>query len=205
MGLVPFLGWLIQRGRCPHCKAPVSWQYPFFELINGLWVCLVFAQGQFNESTLFVLAISQLLWVLALLDFFSLEIALTPLLIALLLRGVELTFFAPQQFLDAVIGLLAGAGVLHWVRSLYYFLRHREGLGEGDATLLGFIGFWLGWQAILPVLFIASLLGILYAIILILFRLATFRQEFAFGPWLILASFVFWAFQPLLQQAGLSY
>ncbi len=205
LGLVPFVGWLVQRGRCRACKTPISWKYPCFELINGLWVCWVFAQNGLNGAGYFTLAITELFWLLALLDFLSLEIALTPLLLALLLRGAELTFFAPEQFIDALIGLFAGAGVLHWVRSLYFFLRHREGLGEGDATLLGLIGFWLGWQALLPVLFLASLLGVLFALTLILFRFATIRQEFAFGPWLILASFVFWSFQPLLQPGRLFY
>ena len=77
------------------------------------------------------------------------------------LRLAWLSFFAPQEMLNSLTGLLIGAGILYFIGFLYETFRHRQGLGEGDAAVLGLIGLWVGWQGLGAVLLIAALSGII--------------------------------------------
>ena len=63
--------------------------------------------------------------------------------------------------INSLTGLLAGAGILYLIGFLYETFRHRQGLGEGDAAVLGLIGMWVGWQGLGSVLLISALSGIL--------------------------------------------
>jgi prepilin signal peptidase PulO-like enzyme (type II secretory pathway) len=81
--------------------------------------------------------------------------------LALVLRLLWLSYFAPHQMLNSLTGLLAGAGILYLIGFLYETFRHRQGLGEGDAAVLGLIGMWVGWQGLGSVLLISALSGIL--------------------------------------------
>jgi prepilin signal peptidase PulO-like enzyme (type II secretory pathway) len=81
--------------------------------------------------------------------------------LAMGLRLLWLSFFAPQEMLNSLTGLLIGAGILYFIGFLYETFRHRQGLGEGDAAVLGLIGLWVGWQGLGAVLLIAALGGII--------------------------------------------
>ena len=76
--------------------------------------------------------------------------------LAIILRLCWLLYFAPQDILYSLSGLLIGAGLLFFVGFLYETFRHRQGLGEGDAAVLGLIGMWVGWQGLGAVLLIAQ-------------------------------------------------
>ena len=79
--------------------------------------------------------------------------------LAIILRLCWLLYYAPQDILNSLSGLLIGAGLLFFVGFLYETFRHRQGLGEGDAAVLGLIGMWVGWQGLGAVLLIAALTG----------------------------------------------
>ena len=81
--------------------------------------------------------------------------------LALVLRSLWLSYFAPHQIFSSLTGLLVGAGILYLIGFLYETFRHRQGLGEGDAAVLGLIGMWVGWQGLVTVMLIATLSGIL--------------------------------------------
>ena len=81
--------------------------------------------------------------------------------LAMGLRLLWLSFFSPQEMLNSLTGLLIGAGILYFIGFLYETFRHRQGLGEGDAAVLGLIGLWIGWQGLGAALLIAALSGII--------------------------------------------
>ena len=81
--------------------------------------------------------------------------------LAIILRLCWLLYFAPQDILNSLSGLLIGAGLLFFVGFLYETFRHRQGLGEGDSAVLGLIGMWVGWQGLGAVLLIAAVTGII--------------------------------------------
>ena len=81
--------------------------------------------------------------------------------LAIILRLGWLLYFAPQDILNSLSGLLIGAGLLFFVGFMYETFRQRQGLGEGDAAVLGLIGMWVGWQGLGAVLLIAAVTGII--------------------------------------------
>jgi len=195
LGLIPLLGWLWFRGRCPHCQGKIAILYPLFELTNGLLVLLLFFQLGPNPQFVVQVILLELLLLIALVDWRTMEVALGPLFLVLLVQAAWLILYDPLILQNSLIGLLGGAGGMYWVRSIYGFVRNREGLGEGDAGVMGMLGWLYGWQALLPILFVASIFGIIFGGGLLLFQKKPLNREIAFGPWLILAGLVIWFFQ----------
>lgn len=165
LDLVPLVGWLVARGKCRTCGARIDPVHPGIEagaaLIGGYCAlafpplpALLFAVGGWLLLTLAVLD-ARHMW---------LPDALTLPLAAL---GLTLgDWILPAPFMDRVIGAAAGAGLLLLLALGYKRLRGREGLGLGDAKLLGAIGAWLGWQALPFVLLIASITALLWVLAL---------------------------------------
>ena len=125
--------------------------------------------------------------------------------LAIILRLCWLLYFAPQDILYSLSGLLIGAGLLFFVGFLYETFRHRQGLGEGDSAVLGLIGMWVGWQGLGAVLLIAAVTGIIIGGISLL-KYREKKQEFTtlmqtqipFAPYLCLAGLTVY----LLQETG---
>ena len=100
---------------------------------------------------------------------------------------------------------MIGAGLLFFVGFLYETFRHRQGLGEGDAAVLGLIGMWVGWQGLGAVLLVATTTGIIFGGIT-LFKNRETNQGFTtllqtqipFAPYLCLAGITVY----LLQETG---
>jgi len=125
--------------------------------------------------------------------------------LAIILRLFWLLYFAPQDILNSLSGLLIGAGLLFFVGFMYETFRHRQGLGEGDAAVLGLIGMWVGWQGLGAVLLIAAVTGIIIGGISLL-KNREKNQEFTtllqtqipFAPYLCLAGITVY----LIQETG---
>jgi len=185
--LIPLLSALVSRWRCRSCGTPIDPIHSIMELGAALIAGLAFALLPLPIALLFSLA-GWLLLTLAVLDgrHFWLPDALTLPLAAL---GLTLgDWVLPTPFWDRVTGAALGYGALFLIALTYRRLRGREGLGLGDAKLLGAIGAWLGWQGLPLVLLIASLSGLLWAIGLKLRgRLIDGETRLPFGTFLCLA------------------
>lgn len=94
-----------------------------------------------------------------------------------------------EPWTDHLLGAAVGYASLASFGAIYFRLRGREGLGLGDAKLFSAAGAWLGWQALPLVLAMASLAGLVFAIV-------TSRSRpdarLAFGPWIALAIWLHW-------------
>nr|WP_208404901.1 A24 family peptidase [Sphingobium vermicomposti] len=158
--LVPMLSALAQRGRCRTCGATIDPLHGRVEagcaIIGAL--ALGFAPGLVGAGwALF----GWLLLVLAVLDWrhFWLPDALT---LPLAFLGLTVGLWITDPLLtDRLIGAGAGYFSLLAVATGYRLMRGREGLGLGDAKLLGALGAWFGWQALPFILLAASSLGLM--------------------------------------------
>ena len=125
--------------------------------------------------------------------------------LAITLRLCWLLYFAPQDILNSLSGLLIGAGLLFFVGFIYETFRQRQGLGDGDAAVLGLIGMWVGWQGLGAVLLIAAVTGIIIGGISLLKNreknqefFALLQTQIPFAPYLCLAGLTVF----LLQETG---
>ena len=158
---IPLVSWLIQRGRCRACGTRISLRYPLVEALSGaLFAALAWQAGP-QPVVLLWCALAAALLALAVIDWDTtvLPDAITlPLLWAGLvaaalgwLPGVML----PGALAGAVLGYLSLWSV-YWAFKL---ATGKEGMGYGDFKLLAALGAWLGANAILPVVLVASVIG----------------------------------------------
>ena len=141
----------------------------------------------------------------ALIDWKTMLIEGRLIVLAIILRMCWLLYFAPQDILNSFSGLFIGSGLLYFVGFLYETFRHRQGLGEGDAAVLGLIGMWVGWQGLGAVLLIAAVTGIIIGGISLLKnreknqKFTTLLQtQIPFAPYLCLAGITVY----LIQETG---
>lgn len=160
--LVPIISWIVSRGRCRTCGGTIDPAHPIME--GGCALIGVAAFGFAPVMAACVLALGGwLLLALALIDWRHhwLPDALTLPFAALGLTLGEWAGLPP--FPDRAIGAVVGYGALFLLALGYRAARGREGLGLGDAKLLGGIGGWLGWAALPIVLLVASVAGLVWA------------------------------------------
>jgi leader peptidase (prepilin peptidase)/N-methyltransferase len=145
---VPVLSWLLLRGRCGHCKAPIPVRYPLVEALTGVLAgCAVAAYG----PTAAGLGAMLLVFFLVELAFIDLDTQLLPDDLTLPLLWLGLGFNLAGTFVpiaDAVVGAMAGYGILWSIYWLFKLVTGKEGMGYGDFKLLGALGAWFGWQAL---------------------------------------------------------
>lgn len=180
---VPVVSFLLLRGRCAQCRAPISWQYPAVELAGGLLFGTVAATTADP-----VLAASRLFLGCALIVLFAIDLEHQILPNAITLPGIAVGVLLASRtavgWRDSLLGILLGGGVLYAVAAGYYALRRREGLGMGDVKMLAMIGAFLGWQAVLVTLVLASFAGSLVGLGLIAARGRTMQHALPFGTFL---------------------
>lgn len=188
---VPLLSWLVLRGRCSACRAPISARYPLVELAAALLAMACALRFGAGPQLLAALAISWCLLALALID---LEHQLLPddltlpLLWLGLLASLANPFVGPREaIVGAAIGYLSLWSVFH----LFKWLTGKEGFGYGDFKLLAAFGAWFGAGAILPIVLLASVAGALVGLGLIATRRATLGSRIAFGVYLCPAGWLY--------------
>jgi leader peptidase (prepilin peptidase) / N-methyltransferase len=188
---VPIIGWLVLKGRCADCRAPISPRYPLVELVTGL----LFVAIAWQLDRLHLLAALPTFWYFAAVSIalavIDLDVHRLPNVIVLpsyLVVGLGLTLGAvvldqPALLLRAMICGLALFGG-YFVLAFSY----PAGMGFGDVKLAGLIGAVLGflsYQALLVGAFAAFLLGGCFAMVLLVRRRAGGKTAIPFGPFMI--------------------
>jgi len=187
---IPVLSWLALRGMCSACGARISARYPIVEILGGaLAACAILRFGPTWEG----LAACGFLWTLLALTFIDIDTQLLPddITLPLLWAGLAVNvrgLFVPLD--QAVIGAIAGYLALWAVYWLFKLIRGKEGMGYGDFKLLAALGAWLGWQMLIPVILMSSVVGAFIGITLVVFKGRDHNIPLAFGPYLAIAGAV---------------
>lgn len=182
---VPVLSWLLLRGHCRSCRAPISPRYPAVEAANGLlWLALAVLRGP-RAQTFVAMALVTALLVLSLID---LEHQLLP--DAITLPGVAAGLaasFLPGSPVRPLAALLAAAGgwlAFAAVAKAYQRVRGVEGLGQGDWKMAAMLGAFLGWQPLLLTVLLASVAGTVVGFAAIALRGRDMRYALPLGTFL---------------------
>jgi leader peptidase (prepilin peptidase)/N-methyltransferase len=187
---IPLVSWLFLRGKCSQCKEKISIRYPSIELATALLSLVVAHHFGPTYQMLLMLVLTWGLVALTMIDFDHMllpdQITL-PLLWLGLLININGTF-VPLS--DAVIGATAGYLSLFSVYWLFKLLTGKEGMGFGDFKLLAVFGAWAGWQLLPLLILMASIVGAVIGIALIVFKSHQKDQGIPFGPYLAIAGWI---------------
>jgi len=191
---IPLLSWLLLRGRCSACQAPISPRYPIIEALTGLLTA--FAAAHFGLGWTAAGAIL-LIWCLIALTFIDFDTQLLPDAITLPLLWAGLLLNVSAIFIDlqsAVLGAIIGYLALWSVYWGFKLTTGKEGMGYGDFKLLAALGAWLGWQMLPLVILLSSLVGAVVGIALIVLAKQGRNVPIPFGPYLAAAGLLalFW-------------
>jgi leader peptidase (prepilin peptidase)/N-methyltransferase len=193
---LPILSYLLLRGRCRACRASFSPRYLFVEialaaLFAAVWWLAVANAGDPFPHRLARFAIYGLfVLVLVIIAMIDLDTKLIPDVITYPGIPIFLGFGLLLQevpWLELVIGVVVGYGVVWTISFVYEKITGRLGLGLGDGKLLALVGGLLGWRAVVCTLFLGSLLGSVISITILAIRREKDIRHFEvpFGPFLV--------------------
>ena len=203
---IPLISFIILRGKCRDCGGNISWRYPLVELITALLAMLLFLKF---GLTLAFLAFFIFTAVLIVITFIDLDHQIIPDIITL--PGIPIfclaaIFLVKIPWMEVLIGLLIGGGVLFAIALVYGLITKREGMGGGDIKLLAMIGGFLGWKSLIFILLFSSFSGAIIGITAMIIKKQDMKYAVPFGPFLSAAAvaYLFWgdAFIRLLVIGG---
>ena len=184
---VPVVSWLFLRGRCRTCRAPIPALFPMVELATPLIFVLQYWYLGWSELLLVRLIFSSAMVVLFVID---LQSRILPNIVTLpgIVVGLLAAFALDPGWESAILGAMLGGGGLLLVAETYHRLRQEQGVGMGDVKMLAMIGAFLGWQLMLMTLLLASLLGSVVGIGIIVSGRGDSKYALPFGSFLALAA-----------------
>ena len=197
---IPVLSWLALGGKCAHCKAQISMKYPMIEVLTAVVSVLSFSLYGLSPTGFLVFAVSCLLIVCSFTDIEHMIIpnAITypSILIATALAALNhLTHIFDYPVVPSMLGsfwgLLVGAGFLFIVGKSYSVVKGKDGLGWGDIKQLAYLGILFGPLCALFTIFVGSMLGSVYGLVRAVIIPGSFGKYFAFGPFLSLATLMY--------------
>lgn len=188
---IPVFSYLALRGKCSSCKAGISMRYPSVELVTGaLFFFSIWQWGATLTGAVWCVFAATLV-TLALIDW---DTTLLPddLTLPLLWLGMIAAAMGwiPVTLSSSLWGAVAGYMSLWLVYWGFKLATGKEGMGFGDFKLFAALGAWFGWQTLIPMILIASVIG---AIVGIAMKINSKLREGGYVP-----------FGPFLAGAGLS-
>ncbi len=188
---IPLLSYIILRRKCRSCKAPISLQYPFVELLTGLIFLFLYLEHGLSFEFAFYLVISGFLIIGAMIDlryFILPEITtIVPLILTIVialvfdLTGLQLTLLLAQeqllseyftltipmlpQFMLSLAGAILGFSSFWGLAKLGKIMFRKDALGGGDIILMGFIGSLTGPIGVFIVTLLGSFVGSIIGLI----------------------------------------
>lgn len=188
---VPVISYVVLRGRCSACQAPIGLRYPAVELACAALFSYCAWRWGASMTTLVWCAFSAAILALAAIDW---DTTLLPddinqplLWLGLIAAAVQWT---PVGLSTALWGAVAGYLSLWSVYWAFKLVTGKEGMGYGDFKLFSAMGAWFGWQSLIPMILLASVIG---AVVGIAMKLSVGLREGGYVP-----------FGPFLAGAGLT-
>ncbi len=208
---IPFISYILLKGRCRCCKEKISLRYPLVELITAFLMVALFTRfGLKYEFFLYMV----MFWGLIIATFVDIphriipdEVSIGGMIIGFIMVSVTGFTLSPLRFnflpmKHSFLGLIIGGGIIFLTGVLfdlvYFKLLKRpaingetESMGGGDVKLLAMIGAFMGPQRAILTFFLAPFLGIVVGVI----NLVTKKDHtIPYGPFLSLAALVslFW-------------
>jgi leader peptidase (prepilin peptidase) / N-methyltransferase len=204
---IPVLSYLALGGKCSNCKAKISMRYPAVEVLTGALFAYCALRWGWGWQTAAWCAFCAALVALTFIDWdttllpddITLPLVWLGLIVAALRWNTDVTLS------NALWGAVAGYLSLWSVYWLFKLVTGKEGMGYGDFKLFAALGAWFGWQALIPMILLASVIGAIVGIIMKFNSALREGGYVPFGPFLAGAGVVALIFGPatILKAVGL--
>ncbi|MBI3712126.1 MAG: prepilin peptidase [Burkholderiales bacterium] len=181
---IPVVSYLVLRGQCSACKAPISPRYPIVEAVTG--VLSAYMIWHFGSGYMGLAAVV-FCWFLIAMTMIDSDTQLLPddLTLPLMWIGLGINIYGIFASLEsAVIGAILGYLSLWSVYWLFKLLTGKEGMGYGDFKLLAALGAWMGWSMLPLIILLSSLVGAVIGLTMIVLGKMGFSKQIPFGPYL---------------------
>ena len=200
---LPIISFLFLSGKCRKCKKVIPLRYLIVELITGISFLLIYL----NFEDLYIITFLSILSLILIMIFFiDLENFIIPDSLNFIIMGLALLKnFLPNfntslihEINQSIIGGMVGYLSIWLIIYLYKTFKKIDGMGFGDAKLMAGIGLLFGWQSIPFILFVSSILGLIFVVPSLIKKQKTMRTEIPFGPFIIAACLIYFAQGDLL-------
>lgn len=187
---IPVISYLLLRGRCSACKGHISLRYPVIEVVTGIVsVAAIYSFG----ATYTGLACLVFSWCLIALTMIDIDTQFLPdnITLPLLWLGLIANYFGLFTSLESAFWGAVGGYLSLW--SVYWMFKlatGKEGMGYGDFKLLAALGAWLGWQMLLQIILLSSLVGAVIGISMMVIYRRNKDFRIPFGPYLAIAGWI---------------
>jgi leader peptidase (prepilin peptidase)/N-methyltransferase len=194
---IPVLSFIILSGKCRNCKTGISIQYPLVELMTGILFIFIGMHFWYDPvMTLVYFVFTLLLVITALIDIYH---QIIPDMLSFMILGLALafSFFNPEmginwkiRFVNSLMGGFFSAFALFLIGYIGTLIFKKEAMGGGDIKLILGIGALLGLKKAFIVLFLASLIGSIAGIALIITGKNKRGEYIPFGPFINIAAYI---------------
>ncbi len=187
---IPLISYLLLKGKCRYCRAPISARYPLVEGLNALVYITMYLKFGFGVDFVFYSLISSVLLAVTFIDLKEMIIP-DSLVVSILLLSVAhktvnyFLYSISPGLIGSILGLLAAGGLFAAI-----VIISGGGMGGGDITLIGVLGFVLGVKHIFLNIFLSFVSGAIISIVLLAAKVKTRKDPVPFGPFIVLGFFM---------------
>lgn len=189
---------MLLQGTCRYCKKPISWLYPFIEIVTAILLSALYVSVPFLYFPAYFIFFSALIVTIR----SDIETMLISRFTTLFLIPLGLLFSSmnllPITLIDSALGIILGYFFLFVTAQLFLWFTGKEGIGQGDIELLAFIGSFVGIIGCWLALFFASIIGSLFGITYMIFTKTYKQLKIPFGPFLAFGAISFVLFRNYL-------
>lgn len=196
---IPILGWVLLKGKCRYCKAPIAARYPTIELLTAILFTLIWLYFPYDIllAPYWLLAFGLVLGSMVDLDEMWLPDRVT---IGGMIIGPVFSFILPAMhgteghlsgLVHSLVGMAFGFGLFWSISLLGRLILKKDAMGFGDVKLMGALGAFLGFESIIFITFFSSLFGAVIGISFIAMGKRELQSKIPFGPYIALAA-VLW-------------
>ena len=200
---IPIISFLLLNGKCRNCKKKISTQYLIIELITIIYFLVIYYLFSISITTLLFIILGLFFIIIFFID---LKHYIIPnvLTFSLMVIGFVKSFdpnLNPifPSLINSLIGGIFGYLIIWSIIYFYKQLRNKEGMGLGDAKLISAIGFWFGWISIPFVIFLSSIIALLFVIPSLLKKSKKLSSQIPFGPYIIIGTLIYLIFESNIQ------
>ena len=201
---IPVLSYLILRSKCRNCKKKISFQYFLVELLGILNFTVIYLLFGITLTTILLIILSLAFLIIFFIDLrhYIIPNSITyPMMILGFIKSFDpnLNSIFPN-YMNSLIGGIFGYAMIWSIIYFYKQIKKKDGMGLGDAKLFAVIGFWFGWISIPFIIFLSSIIALIYVLPDLLKNSKKMSSQIPFGPFIIIGTIFYLVFQDYFVQ-----